>query len=86
MQALAQSTIQDLHNQLAAKSAEVEDGKRQVAAVRSRTAAEVAALQDQLEQLTHQLQLQDERHVKVKVAFLFPSGGLQKLNLAALQD
>ena len=71
MQALAQSTIQDLHNQLAAKSAEGEDGKRQIAAMRSRTAAEVAALQDQLEQLTHQMQFQDERHVKVGVVVVY---------------
>ena len=67
MQALAQSTIQDLHNKLAARSAEVEEGERRVQAARSLAAAEVAGLQDRIEQLTHQLQLQDQRHVKVRL-------------------
>ena len=66
VQALAQSTIQDLHNKLAARSAEVEDGERRLQAARSLAAAEVGALQDQIEQLTQQLQLQDQRHVKVR--------------------
>lgn len=68
VQALAQSTIQDLHTKLAARSAEVEDGERRLQAARSRAAAEVGSLQDQIEQLTHQLQLQDHRHVKVSHA------------------
>lgn len=67
VQALAQSTIQDLHSKLAAKSAEVEDGKRRLQASRSLAAEEAAHLQDQVEQLSHQLQLQDQRHVKVPV-------------------
>lgn len=65
VQALAQSTIQDLHNKLAARSAEVEDGERRLQAARSLAAAEVGGLQDQIELLTQQLQLQDQRHVKV---------------------
>ena len=65
MQALAQTTIQDLHNKLAAKSAEVEDGQRRLQATRKLAGVEVASLQDQLEQVTHQLQVQDHRHVKV---------------------
>lgn len=65
MQALAQSTIQDLHNKLAARSAEVGGGEQRLQAARSLAAAEVCGLQDQIEQLTHQLQLQDQRHVKV---------------------
>lgn len=65
VQALAQSTIQDLHSKLAAKSAEVEDGRRRLQASRSQAAEEAAHLQDQVEQLSHQLQLQDQRHVKV---------------------
>lgn len=67
MQALAQSTIQDLHSKLAARTAEVEEGERRVQAARSLAAAEVAGLQDRIEQLTHQLQLQDQRHVKVRL-------------------
>ena len=65
VQALAQSTIQDLHDKLAAKSAEVEDGQRRLQATRKLAGVEVASLQDQLEQVTHQLQVQDHRHVKV---------------------
>ena len=64
MQALAQSTIQDLHNKLAARSAEVEEGNRRLQAARSLAAAEVDGLQTQIEQLTHQLQLQDQRHIQ----------------------
>ena len=77
VQALAQATIQDLHNQLAAKSGEVEDGKRQVQSVRARSASEVEALQDQLEQLTQQLQLQDERHVQVTMTTFCHCSGVQ---------
>ena len=65
MQALAQSTIQDLHNKLAAKTGEVEECQRRLQAARSMAAGEVAGLQDQIEELSHQLQLQDQRHVKV---------------------
>ncbi len=68
VQALAQSTIQDLHNKLAAKSAEVEDGKRRLQATRNMAANEVDDLQEQIEQLSQQLQLQDQRHVKVSPA------------------
>ncbi|DBA77875.1 TPA: hypothetical protein ACH3X1_009227 [Trebouxia sp. C0004] len=64
VQALAQSTIQDLHNKLAAKTGEVEGCQRQLQAAPSMAAVEVASLQDQIEQLSHQLQLQDQRHVK----------------------
>lgn len=65
VQALAQSTIQDLHHKLAARSAEVEDGERRLQAAQRQAAAEVGGLQDQIEQLNHHLQLQDQRHVKV---------------------
>lgn len=68
VQALAQSTIQDLHNKLATKSGEVEECHRRLQATRSMAAGEVAGLQDQIEQLSHQLQLQDQRHVKVLLA------------------
>lgn len=65
MQALAQLTIQDLHTKLAARSAEAEKGEQRVQTARILAAAEVGGLQDRIEQLTHQLQLQDQRHVKV---------------------
>ncbi len=65
MQALAQSTIQDLHNKLAARTGEAEECQRRLQAARSMAAGEVAGLQDQIQQLSHQLQLQDQRHVKV---------------------
>ncbi|DBB03226.1 TPA: hypothetical protein ACH3X1_013287 [Trebouxia sp. C0004] len=68
VQALAQSTIQELHNKLAAKTGEVEGCQRRLQAARSMAAGEVASLQDQIEQLSHQLQLQDQRHVKALVA------------------
>ena len=64
MQALAQSTIQDLHSKLAARSVEVEEGGQRLEAAQRQAAAEVGSLQDQIEQLTHQLQLQDQRHIK----------------------
>ena len=70
VQALAQSTIQDLHNKLAARTGEVEECQRRLQAARSTAAGEVAGLQDQIEQLSHQLQLQDQRHVKVCLAAL----------------
>ncbi|KAL0030510.1 hypothetical protein WJX79_000290 [Trebouxia sp. C0005] len=68
VQALAQSTIQDLHNKLAAKTGEVEECHRRLQAARSMAAGEVTGLQDRIEQLSHQLQLQDQRHVKALVA------------------
>lgn len=73
VQTLAQSTIQDLHSQLAARSAEVEEGRQRLQAARNKAAAEVGGLQDQIEQLTHQLQLQDQQRVKASAPTVLDS-------------
>ena len=85
VQALAQSTIQDLHNKLAAKTGEVEECQRRLQAARSMAAGEVAGLQDQIEQLSHQLQLQDQRHVKVCLAAFMTSTAVCLAVLDTLQ-
>lgn len=83
VQALAQSTIQDLHSKLAARSAEIEGGGQRLEAAHRQAAAEVGGLQDQLEQLTHQLQLQDQRHIKANNLhlYLMVKGLVYKANL-----
>ena len=65
VQALAQATIQELHGKLAVRGGQVEEGQRRLAALRASAAAEVQALQTQLQHLTQQAQQQDQRHIKV---------------------
>lgn len=65
MQALAQATIQELHDKLATRSAQVEEVQRTLQAARSSAADEMASLQRQVQHLTQLAQQQDEQQLKV---------------------
>ena len=65
VQALAQATIQELHDKLAARSALLEDAQRNLQAARGSAAAEVGHLQRQVQHLTQLAQQQDQQHLKV---------------------
>lgn len=65
VQALAQATIQEVHDKLAARTAQVEDVQRSLQYARQSAAGEVASLQRQVQQLTQLARQQDQQQLKV---------------------
>lgn len=72
VQALAQATIQELHDKLAARSAQLEEVQGNLASARGTAASEVASLQRQLHQLTQLAQQQEQQHLQVSLHCVLP--------------